>query len=612
MLLLCGLLWQRTGCICTGDNMSDYDKYNNEITARKRRNLELRREAQRLEQTIATVETSKKEFLNKLDAMVERAKAEGREAFISSAVAPLERDLSSVKAKLVELNNNYKEEINNCSEEVIYEELKKRDSISSNIKDAISDVKQIIVSDIGERFANEFISQIKVDHLTVDSNNLSYTFKKFLKIKSRVEEISSKRKFSFLDSMSDNIDYLVRTKLAGNPKGPIIFAGISILAIVLASWVIFPIYVMILLGVIAINVRRGSVYSNAMIEYKIAENNLSRIDAILRERAKEECQRILLEIKTEFESAINELNEKQNHLSNEIRMARDKAFKEYTFDEQAYRNQYSSTILDFDRKISSLKSDLESIREQQTRLQEEITELDIKVKSVVDSIKLTYLDFNKVGESRIFDNTSILLDVKDNTPILFDFPKQPCIFLYDDASVVYDFIRLLALQLRIRLNPFSLKIEVWDKKELGVRFTQFYSKDKTLFLTAINNESIEDRLDTLSDLTIKRVEIIRREFENIDEYNKYMQEIDSATEYYHFLFMIDPPDQVIKKDKLIQLFSVGSSVGIYPIMFLSLHELDKDHIPYFKVEGRFFRFEGDEIKKKAGNWVLEELLKFGR
>jgi hypothetical protein len=586
-----------------------YEELKAKLFEKQKENLNLTKRIQSIENDLSQIEVQRSEIEVKMSRALEEARVRQKQTFIANHISKWELELGKVNKEISDLNASYKAELQECDEESIYRSLKQQDGVTPEIGESMEELKSLVVEDLGERFYNEYFNQINTRQIKMNPKVLGRLFRRFGSLKAKVSKASTSRDFSVFDRISDYIGNLAKSNLAEKPKGVLIFAGTATLGMVAISWIAFPAYIVFLSLDFALRVKKSSLYSRAIKEYKIVSDNLDRIDEILRKRAREEKDRMVREIEESYQNSLKELNERKLELSRTLESERKSADSSFVFDDSDLKRTYTISLGELDSRKQRLSAELSQLKESLETTSREIQEIREHLKSEVDNIKLKYLNFDKVGNSLLYDN-EFLIDVKGDKPVMFVHDRSSCLFFYKELKDVPRFIRLICAQLRCRLNPFSLRIQVWDKEFMGIWFGSFYKEQLDLFNIYTSKEDIDSALGNLSDQLVKRSEVILKEHKDIEEYNKYMISIESLTEFYNFIFIINPDKELFSDYKFSQLLSIGPSVGIYTMLFLNVDSIEKEIKPIVRKIGRFYMFDGGTISKKAEQYVLEELVKF--
>jgi hypothetical protein len=589
--------------------MSTYEEIKEQLTAKSRENIAVVKRIQSFETDLDGIEVSKRELLSKKETELQSERRVQLGKAVETAVLPLEEEHKNIKLESVDVLNKYKQSLSSCNEDKVYDELRARDSISEDVKCAVTDIRALIVNDIGERFENEYVRQLKTNKTNLSESALRSFVNRFHKLNKRATKFTDNKRFDLSSSIAKSIDRISREKLQGDTKGVIILSGVLLAVMLLFAWVAFPIYLGFLTFMTVSNIRKGRIYSTTLREYKVIVDNLEKIELLLRSKAKKEISVRLAEIDGNYRNESDRLEKEGNTLRAEISRVRSFTEQSFEFNGDTINRAYIIANTDLDKRKVAVENGLIQAKRDQTSIQEEVQKLSERLKESSKELQFKYLDFTKVGEEKLLDST-FLLDIKDNKPVSFNHPLNSCIFLYDDLNDANDFIRLMSSQLRTRMNPFFLRMQLWDKEFMGVNFSSFFKKKPELFKVSPSQEKIHENLEELNDLISKRVAIILKEYENIAAYNTHMIELDSLTESYQFLFVLKPPQNLLTDDMFSQVLGIGPSVGIYSNIFIPQEDLKQEYIPMIKKCGRVFVLKNGEMSPKAKDFVLEHLVQF--
>ena len=189
------------------------------------------------------------------------------------------------------------------------------------------------------------------------------------------------------------------------------------------------------------------------------------------------------------------------------------------------------------------------------------------------------------------------------------------LIVYDKEMDMIQFIRLFIMQLRCKLNPYALSIDVIDLINMGRDFVYFAEQGslkteadiKARFNVISTKEEMKDAMSKYSIELAKRQRNILVEFKTIEKYNEAMLELESITESYMFMvyFVQDLSD--CSDINFQQLLNTGADVGIYPIICISLRNFTKNATNHENLE--YFNdiqfLEDGEIKKRAKTFIFD-------
>lgn len=587
-----------------------YEEITRELSGKRLKLRDVRNQADSMEKELQSIEMEAESIKLEMRRSVDREKNIAESTYVDNSTSKYRLRIREIGSEVNELKYSYEEEKNSVNEEEIYAELKARETNLDNIDDTISSIKNTITDNLGERFFNEYSDQISRYSTDLDSEDLQKLIKKFSVIQEDVERLSSVRKEGFMDKVSDRIDGLSRKQLEADNKGALKLAGAGAVVLALSSVVVFPIYTVFLGYKIVANVKRNTIYSQAIVLHNLLESNLSQIEDVVRKKAEKEKDRILLEIDKEYEDKIQALEDEKSRLNVELADAHLQAVNSFDFDEDIVTRRFGLPNQALNNKRISVRNELEECNKEIEYLTSEIRELTRKQEEVVSQLKTKYLNFDKVGESKVFD-PEFLFDIQDNKPVLFRHPQESSVVFYEDYEDMENFSKLIMSQLRSRLSPPSLVIQVWDTQRMGVSFGAFHSKVTELFGVAKDNDKMREMLSDLRDQISKRNETMLKEFSGIVEYNEYMLSIESVPETYYFVFLVNPEKSLFSDEFFRQMMLVGAKVGIYPMIFVEEENMSKEHQDLIKLSTTFYELTDTKIKKQAKQVALENVTKFG-
>ena len=334
---------------------------------------------------------------------------------------------------------------------------------------------------------------------------------------------------------------------------------------------------------------------------------------------KRELEESYKETKNELE---NELSDTKNKLESILMSAKER----FTYDDDKLRENQNNLLIVNKNK----KSELERLKLQEKQKYDSLLkELEVtkqQFDQAADNLKNKYINFDKVGDSYVMDKDFLLdIDAVTKKPKFFEFNFGSNLFIYSDITDVINFIKLFVVQVRARLKPSCINMTIFDDKFMGRDYLCFKEteddKYDNIMRLLINKEELKNYVGELSELSITRTTNIKREFNNIIEYNNFMLSQNSLPESYTFFFVQDIVLNTLLETTFRQILLNGSDLGIYPFVFLSMENFSqggndaKELIKYFDNIYTFdqdatHQYEGSNtiLKRKAKDFVLERIL----
>lgn len=555
---------------------------------------------------------------------IDSSKNDSFKIHLAKQLSPVEDTIRKLQSSLVSLGKEGQAKLGELSEERIYEELKSSEADISGMAENAEKVKNLIIGDLGERFYNEYVVEFSSENtgiLTYDEMNeilarIEKTTAKLSRIPTDITPSSVDNVFEWMNSfVRQHMDVDIgnekeETKESKNTVKISVGAGVALLAVA-ASFVVLPAYVGVLSFKAVKNVKRGVVLSSVAKDFSLLEGNLESMENILREQATSELNRIKEEILEDISASKTLMESQLAKAKQELENTRLGARGSFKFDEESVRARLQVPI---ESIRGSRERDIEELsREKETHelLAQEVESIRQKIKDASSSLLKKYIDFSKMGEARLYDPEFLIdFDAKDK-PILFKM-ENSAIFFYKDIEEVKDFIRLICAQLRTRLSPAFLSMQVWDLENMGVYVGQYTREVPELFSISRTAEAVKEKLGDLSEQLTRKLDLITKDFpEGIGAYNKEMIELESVPEGYTFIFTVSPANDLVLDTAFLQLASQGPLVGIFPIIFMRQEDLKEDHSSLVKNIGKFHVLERTNILTKSQDNVLENLKQFG-
>ncbi|KSV58272.1 hypothetical protein ASU35_13495 [Acetivibrio ethanolgignens] len=324
------------------------------------------------------------------------------------------------------------------------------------------------------------------------------------------------------------------------------------------------------------------------------------------------------EIEAEYTERMEDIRNRISEAQSDIDQCSIEAKSSFQFDDGSVKQEHAIAIEHCNAEMSRLESSIQEKADAINALSNKYREKKSLLEEALGGIQEKFLPKDSIGDKFLLDR-EFLFDVRDNKPVMFNYPKESCLFLYSEIEDAISFIRLIVSQVRARLSPAAYNIVVYDKIRSGIDFVTFVSNPsecENTLVTSMNNlcnvcaseDSYKEAVDELADeLNYRKVNIMR-EHEDIDEHNKFMLSIDSLTDTYRFVFVIAPDVNIFQKDEIKQLTKVGAACGLY-MNFL----IDKEVFYYggetseeiINVVGKQYLLTKEQVFERAKDFMLE-------
>lgn len=543
-----------------------------------------------------------------------------QQEFVQQSVADVNNEIQSLQHQISQTQQEYDNEIDRIKCMDIASQYSDEQAITAEVRASLAVLQEQLTKTISPRFQNELEGQFETQEIAMSSEEIEEVIKYFNKQSRMIEHMGSG---SWVDKLIDKILQLVRIpSLEKNEKtAKVSFGILSILLVVLvavAGKFLFPFYVLFLGVLLFYNVNKHYRIFSALIAQKTVKDNLKLIDESLRNKALERQQALLQETQEQYDAQLLQAQEELDSLKRRKDSATMSAMQSFTFDDTDLQSRYSNAIKINNKRLEQLKDEKDSLQHSLNEAQNELQELEHQLHAIAGNVQSEYLDLQKIGTSPIF-NPQFIVDIKKSKPTYFTHLQAGMLFLYNDSKDVSNFIRLILLQLRIKLSPHNMNCTIIDTQDLGIDYLPFKPNNpdndeaiNSLFRIIGDKEKIKETIDDLVASINTRVAAIRQDYDNIAAYNQAMVESDSLTESYEFVFYQNPENRVLSDLNMQQLYRLGGPLGIFVHLFIKkdvfyvMGDLAEELVA--SSEGIYLLQDGS-LLKRAKEFVSENLIK---
>lgn len=543
-----------------------------------------------------------------------------QQEFVQQSVADVNNEIQSLQHQISQTQQEYDNEIDRIKGMDIASQYSDEQAITAEVRASLAVLQEQLTKTISPRFQNELEGQFETQEIAMSSEEIEEVIKYFNKQSRMIEHMGSG---SWVDKLIDKILQLVRIpSLEKNEKTTKVSFGIlSILLVVLvavAGKFLFPFYVLFLGVLLFYNVNKHYRIFSALIAQKTVKDNLKLIDESLRNKALEQQQALLQETQEQYDAQLLQAQEELDSLKRRKDSATMSAMQSFTFDDTDLQSRYSNAIKINNKRLEQLKDEKDSLQHSLNEAQNELQELEHQLHAIAGNVQSEYLDLQKIGTSPIF-NPQFIVDIKKSKPTYFTHLQAGMLFLYNDSKDVSKFIRLILLQLRIKLSPHNMNCTIIDTQDLGIDYLPFKPNNpdndeaiNSLFRIIGDKEKIKETIDDLVASINTRVAAIRQDYDNIAAYNQAMVESDSLTESYEFVFYQNPENRVLSDLNMQQLYRLGGPLGIFVHLFIKkdvFYEMGDLAEELVESSEGIYLLQDGSLLKRAKEFVSENLIK---
>lgn len=591
----------------------DYNEIKRSYDVARKEQLRVDREVTRINKELQSISDSYTSIDSDFNAQMMNDKARALEQYRLSCTKPYEDKLAMQETELSETKSRYETERGAITYDNLLEQCSSKQEILEDVRNASSILGENLKDIVGSRFYNQLLENLESVDLEFSEDNLPMLIDYFNKSESLVQKLSNGG--GFVDDTLTSLEQQVLED-EDNTMSKVL-AGVLLATLLFIGKVALPAYLIIMCIYASYNIFRNHRIYNVLVTQKAVQDNINKIDELLKKQIEEEVEKQINDLDTEFLPRIQELEESIKQLRMDIINASSEADASFKYDDSKMTQLKQIEIDKNDKRRSTL---LVQKKQQEDLLQEKtaiVTELGNQLSQLLNGLQKQYLQ--GVGKGVIFDPKFLFdIDVTRNRPEFFNHPQTSCLFLYDEQKDVYDLIRLFCVQLRAKLNPFNLSVTVVDTVNVGQDLIYFAavvddddSNTDSLFKIITDDSEIDERLKRYSKDLLRRQGNIMREFGDIAVYNEEMVKIKSLTESYDFLFFIDPQNTVMSNPDLVRILRNGGKLGIFPHLFLtkdSFVSMKDDASNLLDVIGKVYYLENGNYLERAKDFVNDTLL----
>lgn len=547
--------------------------------------------------------------------------------YVNNLSAPVANKVTELEDELLELEDRFKEEMSKLSKEDLTDYYYSESEMLEDIHKALAMLNERLINLIGERFQKELNQQLDSVSFKIQEDDLEEICDYFEKLTEYFDNIQNNNsKVTSIENIVKKLNTIGNALETGNKQLTLVVMLVLCFIFYFAFKFVFPIYVIALAMFTIYNVKLSSkIYTTSLLR-KVIEDNISAIEQMYRDKALAQLNQEKRELEESYKETKNELENELSDTKNKLESILMSAKERFTYDDDKLRENQNNLLIVNKNK----KSELERLKLQEKQKYDSLLkELEVtkqQFDQAADNLKNKYINFDKVGDSYVMDKDFLLdIDAVTKKPKFFEFNFGSNLFIYSDITDVINFIKLFVVQVRARLKPSCINMTIFDDKFMGRDYLCFKEteddKYDNIMRLLINKEELKNYVGELSELSITRTTNIKREFNNIIEYNNFMLSQNSLPESYTFFFVQDIVLNTLLETTFRQILLNGSDLGIYPFVFLSMENFSqggndaKELIKYFDNIYTFdqdatHQYEGSNtiLKRKAKDFVLERIL----
>lgn len=531
---------------------------------------------------------------------------------------PYQQKRTEIENEITQLKKEYDETVAELTEQNLMESCSDKQSILEEVREASDKLRNLIAGILGERFYRELESQMDSVTLIEDPERLSDVIEYFNSCERMIEKLSKNhgKVTGIVNKFQSIIAGIDVTKFTLDSVVNYAIVALVLFVTILGFKYVYPVYFMLLTVGMIYNLKRHYVINKITLVQKAVKDNVDSIEQMLRQEVlqeldarKQKCDEIL---RTE----LSRLNGDLENIENQISQVAKAADNSFLFNDAEVLKEHERILMAQDSKEAKIN---EEITKLENSIRNNLAALEEKKKllnSELSRVQAEYLDPDKIGDSYEF-NPKFIQNVNGDKIEYFEHPETSSLFLYDEFEDVMQFVKLIIFQLRTKLNPFAFTVDVFDPVTVGRDLINFKPENKkdspainALFRMITTDSAFRKEIEEYKSELEKRTIQILKEYGSIAEYNKFMLSIESLTESYRFVFLVEPDIKLFDDANLRQILMVGGSVGIYFHIFVEaekFYSMREQAIKVTQNTDKVWLLDSNGAKSRAKDWVITKI-----
>lgn len=545
-----------------------------EINAKKVEIKTAQSEKVKLTKSITEINTKIQDSKNATEKRIKVEEAHIKEKVMKECTKPLEDDVSKLESNLRILEEEKNSKIKEYSFDNIKKKILAESPVDEDTQSLIKEIREEANNTVSERFVDCYFAL--TEDLEVDEEDFLYALDQLGVVRDNLIYCNDSTLNSYSKKIANFISEIQLNSEEDN-KNISTVIGVGVVSCIL-SFVLYSIYIVILTGMFLHNLRRSYYMKQSLDMLKVVQDNLILMTDALEFRAKSEFKKKQHSLDEDYNLKITELQSQIDVKNSEISKTRQDEIAKFKFDDTSIREDLAVQVKSLEHSITEKESQVKIVENKLEKLQEDLSDLEDAYNKELSNIVERHLNYEDTGDEVFFPKKFLL--VADEPFKFFEHANYSNFFLYRDVETMYNFIKLICVQLRSLMRPATFEIQVWDIATVGTAFMSFKNPDingDTLGFTIHNNTTdIKDSLKALDTLLQKRFQIIRVSYNTIDDYNKDMVTLKSVTETYHIIFVLSPKS-LLENEEYQRLLLNGAELGIYFYTFADINFVNESY-----------------------------------
>lgn len=595
--------------------MSDYDDLKKELHRVSHSVSVKNREIQQLSDELKTIEKEKEAARSSSDVSLKTDYNNKYKQHLDSIIGPIDKKIANTRKELEKENTEFKSEFDSLTEEKFIERCTDTTELLKQVQEMSSELRVKLQNLVGPRLYKSVTSNLKAVSMKLDVSDLDRVITYFNECEDKVTTMLERP--DFIGDTIKGIEDRLQSIEGGDvqSKGVSIFLCIVMIVLVFVLYkFVFPFYVIFILMIGAFHLcRTYSVYEILLVQKAIIDN-IDSITNKLHEQAKYEAEKARAELQQKHQATESALKAKLDDLIAKQNNAVNASKQSFYYDGASIKSALNSKLVNLEKREADAVTSRSVKMKELDALTQELNEIKSHMDGVFSSQQNEYLNYEKAGESFILDR-KFLLDIDDVSRKLsfFELHDDSSLFIYKDREEAINFIKLINVQVRCRLHPSCYEVVYYDDINVGQDCLFFVPETKEkndlssrLFRIVSTAKDLTDVIDSYTSEMKARQKNFRQDG-NIDAYNEHMLKIDSLPMPYYFMFVLDPPNDLVKK--LGAITRAAGMYGIYIFTFVSESTMlagGSHGKEIVDVHSYFYAIANESVNSRAKSFILDQ------
>lgn len=594
--------------------MNDYDELKKELHRLNRAISTKHHEIQKINDDLKTIEQEKEAAKNNSESTLQSDYQSKYKQHLDSLIGPIDREITAVRKELEDEETDFQTDFNSLTEEKFYAQCTDTQELLNQLQEMSSELRTRLQDLVGTRLYTNVSRNLKENEMHLDVEDLDRAIAYFNECEDKTNEMLARPDY-IGDFIKKSEDKLHAFELGTtDSKGAMILLAIAIIILFMLLYkFVFPFYIIFVCVVGLFHVFRTYNVYEVLLVQKAITDNIDSIEQKLHDDASYAAEQARATLQQEHQEKVTMLKQKLDDLTDKQTNATNASKSSFFYDGSAIKGALDSKLINLEKREADNVTNKLVLQKELNELTTNLNELKQKMQSVFSAKQNEYLNYEGAGTDFVFDS-QFLLDIDDVTKklVFFDYPENSALFLYKDKEDAVDFIKLINVQIRSKLDPAAYEVVYFDPIHVGQDCLFFVPEVKKkgdtaerLFRIVSDPGKFTEVIENYRNEMIQRQKSFRQDGD-IASYNKHMLQIESLPIPYYFAFLLDPDDASLTKIGAIT--RAAGMYGIYICTFINeadFKELGRRGKDVVESYSSFYVIQNGKVNSRAKDFVLD-------